>query len=66
EMHAEIAERDRARHERETGAVTLEDELKLLEAELKETQGRVASLRRKWSNAEPPPGRPNRVEEFAV
>jgi len=47
EMHAEIAERDRARHERESGAATLEDELKSLELELRETQNRVVALRRK-------------------
>jgi len=49
EMHAEIAERDRAQHERETGAATLEDELRSLERELKELQTRMAGLRRKWS-----------------
>jgi voltage-gated sodium channel len=49
EMHAEIAERDRAHHERETGAVTLEDDLKSLENELEEMQARVSGLRRKWS-----------------
>ena len=49
EMHAEIAERDRARHEQETGAATLEDELKTLESELRELQTRMAGLRRKWS-----------------
>ena len=54
EMHAEIAERDRAQHERETGAATIEDELKSLERELEETQTRVAALRRKWRhNAQP-------------
>jgi voltage-gated sodium channel len=49
EMHAEIAERDRARHERETGAVTLEDDLQTLEREMYELQTRMARLRRKWS-----------------
>ena len=49
EMHAEIAERDRAQHERETGAATLEDDLQTLERELKELQTRMAGLRRKWS-----------------
>lgn len=48
EMHAEIAERDRTRHERATGAATLEDGLKSLALELRETQNRVAGLRRKW------------------
>jgi voltage-gated sodium channel len=46
EMHAEIAERDRARHEREEGSIRLEDELKSLEAELKALQSRVVGLRR--------------------
>lgn len=49
EMHAEMAERDRAQHERETGSVTLEDELKSIESEMKEMQTRLAGLRRKWS-----------------
>ena len=49
EMHEEIAERDLDQRERETGTVTLEDELKSLEREMKEMQTRVAGLRRKWS-----------------
>ena len=49
EMHAELAERDRAQDERETGAATLEDELRSLELELKETQTRLAGLRCKWA-----------------
>jgi len=49
EMHAEIAERDRAQHERETGSATLEDDLQTLERELKGLQTRMAGLRRKWS-----------------
>lgn len=53
EMHEEIAERDRAQHERETGAATLEDELKSLEAELKATQSRLAGLRRRRSQVAP-------------
>lgn len=50
EMHAEIAERDRAQHERETGSATLEDELKSLERELREMQTRMTGVRRKWSS----------------
>jgi voltage-gated sodium channel len=50
EMHAEIAERDRAQHERETGSATLADELKALERELNEVQTRLAGLRRNWSH----------------
>ena len=49
EMHAEIAERDRAEHERATGSVTLADELKSVERELEAMQTRVGGLRRKWS-----------------
>jgi voltage-gated sodium channel len=48
EMHAEIAEHDRGRrHERESGAATLEDELRLLESELKALQTRSAGIRRR-------------------
>lgn len=54
EMHAEIAERERARHERETGAATLEDELKALEQELLATQTRLAAVRRRWSHKDEP------------
>jgi voltage-gated sodium channel len=63
EMHAEMAERDRAEHERATGATTLEDELQELERELKETQGRLASLRRKWrrTSGNPPHPHPDEV-----
>jgi voltage-gated sodium channel len=53
EMHAEIAERDRAEHERETGSTTLEDELKAFELELKATQTRLAAVRRRWRIAAP-------------
>jgi len=49
EMHAEMAERDRAQHERETGSATLADELQSLELEMKEMQTRLVGLRRKWS-----------------
>jgi voltage-gated sodium channel len=66
EMHAEMAERDRAQHEREAGSATLEDELKSLEAELKTTQTRLANLRRKWSRHTPRVPRRNRVEEIAA
>jgi voltage-gated sodium channel len=49
EMHAEIAERDRAQHERESGSATLEDELRSIERELKQMQASVAGLRRQWT-----------------
>lgn len=66
EMHAEIAERDRAQHERETGAATLEDELKSLEAELKATQTRLASLRRKHRQGGPTVAPAQTLEELAA
>lgn len=51
EMHAEIAARDRAQHEGETGAATLEDELKSLERDVVALQTRMAGLRRTWRGA---------------
>jgi voltage-gated sodium channel len=46
EMHAEIEERDRARHVAEGGATTVEDELKLVERQARELQEQLAALRR--------------------
>ena len=66
EMHAEIAERDRDRHERETGAATLEDELKALELELRETQTRLAGLRRKWARTSTPAAGKRELQEIAA
>ena len=66
EMHAEIAEQDRALHERETGAATLEDELRSLEQELKETQTRMAGLRRKWASPGAPIAGRRKPEEIAA
>ena len=66
EMHAEIAERDRAQHESETGSATLEDELKLLEADLKATQTRLLNLRRKWAKGESHGAETNHLEEIAA
>lgn len=66
EMHAEIAERDRAQHERETGSATLVDELRALEQELKETQTRMAGLRRKWARASAPTADERNPEELAA
>ena len=66
EMHAEIAEGDRAQHERETGAATLEDELRSLEQELKETQTRMAGLRRKWASVGAPIVGERKPEEIAA
>jgi two-component system chemotaxis response regulator CheB len=52
EMHIEIAERERARNEQDTGAASLEDEFKTLESELRDLQMRLSGLRRKWSGAQ--------------
>jgi len=64
EMHAEIAERDRAQHERETGSATLEDEMKALEREMKEIQTRLAGLRRKWRGESRPAVTTRNLEEM--
>jgi voltage-gated sodium channel len=48
EMHAEIAERERAQSDRFTGVVPVEEELRALEQDLRNTQSRVIALRRKW------------------
>jgi voltage-gated sodium channel len=66
EMHAEIAERDRARHERETGAASLEDELNSLEREMKGMQTRLAGLRRRWGGNVGPPARGQKLMEPAA
>lgn len=47
EMHAEIEERDRKKHIKETGSATLDDNLSLLERELQSLQEKVHHLRRK-------------------
>lgn len=65
EMHAEIAARDRAEHERQTGSAALEDELKLLEQEMNQMQARLAGLRRQWSHGSPPRLRERNLEEVA-
>jgi len=44
EMHAEMAERDRDKHQRETGSPTVDD-LTLMEQQLKELQARLARTR---------------------
>jgi voltage-gated sodium channel len=66
EMHAEIAERDRVQHERETGSATLEDELRSLELELKETQTRMANLRRRWAGGSSHTTRDRKLEDLAA
>jgi voltage-gated sodium channel len=45
EMHAEIDERDRARHVRETGAPTVEDDFRQIEQHLKQLQEQLAATR---------------------
>ena len=66
EMHAEIAERDRAKHERETVSATLEDELRSLEREMKEVQTRLAGLRRRWRGESRPPVTTRNLEELVA
>ena len=66
EMHAEIAERDRAQHERETGSATLEDELKSLEREMREMQTRLAGLRRRWRGESRPAVTTRNLEEIVA
>ena len=53
EMHAEIAERDRARHERETGAATIEDELRLLERQFESLKDQAARARQRLRQKRP-------------
>ncbi len=45
EMHAEFAERDRRRHVSETGAPTVEDELRLLERQIESLKDQAARTR---------------------
>jgi voltage-gated sodium channel len=66
EMHAEIADRDRAQHESQARSATLDDELELLEREIKEMQTRVAGLRRKWTGDARQRARLRRSEEVAA
>jgi voltage-gated sodium channel len=54
EMHAEIAERDRARHEAESGGATLEDELERVEQQIAQLQQSVRLLRKKRPGQNPP------------
>jgi voltage-gated sodium channel len=66
EMHAGMAERDRAQHERETGSAALADELRSLEREMKEMQTRLVGLRRKWSGESRRPESKRNAEEGAA
>ncbi|MBE0541875.1 MAG: ion transporter [Verrucomicrobia bacterium] len=54
EMHAEMEERDRARHAAEGGAATVEDELKLLERQARELQEQLAAVRRRCARGGQP------------
>jgi voltage-gated sodium channel len=47
EMHAEIAERDRQRHVTETGAATIDDELRLLERQIESLKDQAARTRQR-------------------
>lgn len=66
EMHAEIADRDRAEHERQNGSISPEDELALLERNLKDMQARLAGLRRAWSHGSSARPREGNMEERAA
>jgi hypothetical protein len=47
EMHAEIAERDRQRHVTETGAASIDDELRLLERQIDSLKDQAARTRQR-------------------
>ena len=53
EMHAEIAERDRQRHVTETGAATIEDELRLLERQIESLKDQVVRTRQRLRQESP-------------
>ena len=55
EMHAEIAKRDRQRHVTETGAATLDDELRLLERQIESLKDQAARARRRLRHKRPAP-----------
>jgi voltage-gated sodium channel len=55
EMHAELDQRARVRHERETGEPTLEDDFNELEQQLKTLQERVAATRVRVGHTIPAP-----------
>ena len=53
EMHAEIDERDRDRHLRETGQPTVEDDFTQIEQQLKALQEQLATTRRRVAHSNP-------------
>jgi hypothetical protein len=53
EMHAEIDERDRNRHLRETGQPTIEDDFTQIEQQLKTLQEQLATTRRRVAHSTP-------------
>ncbi|HSH39985.1 MAG TPA: ion transporter [Chthoniobacterales bacterium] len=57
EMHAEIDERDRARHVRETGEPTVADDFRQIEQQMKRLQEQLAATRLRVAHSTPaPPG----------
>ena len=54
EMHAEIEQRDRVRHEKELGHVTVADDINLLEQQLDTLKEHAARLKRRLAHE---PGR---------
>jgi voltage-gated sodium channel len=53
EMHAEIESRDRQRHVAETGAATLEDDLRLLERQIESLKEQAMRVRQRLSRSVP-------------
>jgi voltage-gated sodium channel len=53
EMHAEIESRDRRRHVAETGAATLEDDLRLLERQIESLKEQAMRVRQRLSRSVP-------------
>jgi voltage-gated sodium channel len=53
EMHAEIAERDRQRHVKETDAATIEDDLLLLEQQIESLKDQAARARQRLRHRPP-------------
>jgi voltage-gated sodium channel len=53
EMHAEIAERDRQRHVTETGAATIDDELRLLERQIESLKDQAGRARQRLRQRAP-------------
>ena len=53
EMQAEIADRDRTRHERETGEPTVDDDFRQIEQQIKLLQEQLATTRHRVAHAAP-------------